>query len=231
MGFESRGVPVVPAGETLTPKRKTSVERFSERAQGAVAGNFEAPESVKELKSTIDAVLKEKEEQHLERLSEEQVNRLVDARAKRQHAQQKVRLSDARIQQHFRHRPRAQTLLAANRNSDLHAQVGLDLLVLDGNTRKLNWNGKVVLARDFRRADFEKTQFRGAELVATDFSFATLTFADFRGADCRGCDFSLADLSGAKIDAETDFTGAILNGAKLPPDLNVKTLRHEPLEK
>ena len=230
MSIESELLPEVPSEESAKPKRKTSIERFNERAQVAAAGDFEIPQSVKDLKETIQEVLKEKEEKHLDRLSDEQVARLVEARLKRQQSQRKVRWSDERIQHHFQRRPKAQQLLAANKGHDVHAQVGLDTLVLEGDTRKLNWNTKIVVARDFRPAQFEKAQFRSAVLVGTDFSFATLTLADFRGADLRGCNFSFADLSGIKIDADTDFTGAILDGAKLPPDLNPKTLRHQPLE-
>lgn len=57
-----------------------------------------------------------------------------------------------------------------------------------------------------------------ARLKKGNFAQSSLVGANFNGADLRGTSFAFADLtkvefSGALIDLETDFTGAILTGS------------------
>jgi hypothetical protein len=84
---------------------------------------------------------------------------------------------------------------------------------------------------DFTGADFDGAKMARADLGGARFDRARMTRVDFTGADLRGASLAHADCRGADFagvhfDANTDFSGAILTGARnLPPQLRDQAAR------
>lgn len=97
--------------------------------------------------------------------------------------------------------------------------------------RDVQLNDSQLNNSNFSGADFEGAKLVGADLGGAHFDRAHLIRVDFTGADLRGASLAHADCRGANFanvafDANTDFTGASLAGARnLPPALRDQAAR------
>lgn len=109
--------------------------------------------------------------------------------------------------------------------ADLSAQDLSNRLFIEADLEAVDLTGSNLIKSLFINANLYRALLKGADFSGANLTGANLRYADLRGAKLENANLSNADLEGARIDDETNFKNANLNGCKLK-DLHLESLKY-----